>query len=87
MKNEKLGQEHAFPTDRTDGRGMWSKENTGMSKRFYAATQILSSIVVNEKLRLNWKGVIQDDYKEFNKMLVSQSYELADELLRQENHE
>ena len=56
-----------------------------MSKRFYAATQILSSIVTNEKLRLNCKGVIQDDYKEFNKMLVSQSYTLADELLKQEN--
>lgn len=75
MSKNKLEQWPAFPTSETNG----------MSKRFYAATQILSSIVTNEKLRLNCKGVIQDDYKEFNKMLVSQSYTLADELLKQEN--
>lgn len=94
MKNEKLGQEHAFPTDRTDGMGMLSKQNTGISKRFYAACSYADSAykwaeemsidtclkVLELPPETKWEYVIH-----LPKLVIRLQYILSDELLKQEN--
>ena len=85
MENEKLGQQPAFPTEvgYQDGKMMDSFQtgNTeahfnGMSKRFYAACAAMQGILANQT---------EGCHYEFEKNLIARAYELADELLKQEN--
>lgn len=75
-KDEKLGQEPAFPLDKessdmiTGGYGM-DERYLGVSKRFYAACAAIQGILS----RPNSGGM---------KTIVSDSYAFADELLKQE---
>ena len=50
----------------------------GMSKRFYAACAAMNGLIANSYVQ--WSNATNSD-------LISTSYELADELLRQENIE
>ncbi len=71
MEKEKLGQTPAYPTDYVDSK------NAGMSKRFYAACCAMHGICVNAG---------RNGYSFANaKDLIGRCYELADELLKQEN--
>jgi len=71
MKENKLGQEPAFAAC-SDTYG-----NDGMSKRFYAACAAMQGLSVNH-LYANTHG---SDPKK----LIKTAYELADELLKQED--
>lgn len=96
MKEEKLGQEPAFPTklnqvvgqttyNFTDenGNGQIGYYNNyedisyqGVSKRFYAACAVMQGILANSQFITDCGGS--------SKVIIEYSYELADELLRQE---
>lgn len=85
MEKGKLGLEPAFPMVNSDGLPGLIKTNdifldrdytNGISKRFYAACVAMQGILANERLREKLY------YKE---KLVEYSYNVADELLRQEN--
>ena len=89
MKDEKLGLEPAFPSEvsiKGDGSignvqtGNYSYQDYGMSKRFYAACAAMQGLLANDDLiqRLEENGELFHD-------LVSSSYLIADELLKQEN--
>jgi hypothetical protein len=67
--NNKLGQTSAFPT--TDN-PLW--KGTGMNKRFYAACTAMQGLIINERFH---KSDLQD--------IITKSFILADELLKQEN--
>lgn len=71
MENEKLGQESAFPND-----GNWANGNPepGISKRFYAACCVLQGFAAHRDIG-NFK----------NQYVCTRAFELADELLKQEN--
>lgn len=96
MKEEKLGQEPAFPvklnqvvgqtsynfTDE-NGNGQIAYHNNyadivyqGVSKRFYAACTAMQGILANTQFRKDFGGS--------PKGIIEYSYELADELLKQE---
>ena len=88
----KLGQEPVFPcevhtmdeTGRIGGKqtGSYSFMEIGMSKRFYAACAAMQGLLSNA----DWtkSANIPDDFDEYKTRVVSASYELADELLKQE---
>lgn len=96
MKEEKLGQEPAFPTKLNQVIGQTTynfiDENgyeqighhnnyadivyQGVSKRFYAACAAMQGILANTQFRSDCCGS--------PKVIIEYSYELADELLRQE---
>ena len=90
-ENKKLGQGPAFPiveqdyTKDLDGNqvDIYNNINTGISKRFYAACAAMQGLIINfPKERMVNDGYIAiTDYPE----LIRESYEFADELLRQEN--
>lgn len=69
MNENKLGQEPAFPCEH------FPQDSTieGMSKRFYAACAAMQGLISNPEN----KGTSQ--------ACIRLSYEIADELLRQEN--
>lgn len=96
MKEEKLGQEPAFPvklnqvigqtsynfTDE-NGNGQIAYHNNyadivyqGVSKRFYAACAAMQGVLANPQFRSSVGGSPIE--------IIEYSYELADELLRQE---
>ena len=79
MENQKLGQESAFPND-----GNWANGNPeqGMSKRFYAACAAMQGILANQNGEY---AVIGGTNQRYAENLISQSYQFADELLKQEN--
>lgn len=99
-ENEKLGQEPIVPTvfrKVGDNEFMVASERDvndhhatlirteGMSKRFYAACQILSGMTANiEFCKLNAKTAIAQR-RNPDEFLVYTAYSLADELLSQEN--
>lgn len=73
-ENKKLGQEPAFPNENT----MFCQPPYcyGMSKRFYAACAAMQGFISG--VRGSGDGIN-------TKELIASSYELADELLKQEN--
>lgn len=75
MKKDKLGQESAFPNVAFDKNGIFTHndEDYGMSKRFYAACVAMQGMLSNEK-----------DYGSSYFEIIERSYQLADELLKQE---
>ena len=90
MENQKLGQEPAFAALAID-KSIKSDEqttehslngNNGMSKRFYAACAAMQGILANQNGEY---GVIGGTNQQYTERLISQSYQFADELLKQEN--
>jgi len=77
MKDEKLGQDNAFPMDYA--RDGFKMEN-GVSKRFYAACMAMQGIIQSESFMKNQResGVSKTDF------VAYWSYRMADEILRQE---
>jgi hypothetical protein len=70
--SDKLGQESAFPL--TDSETF---ANNGMSKRFYAACCVMQGMCADPNIMLNNPTNITT--------VVKIAYNVADELLRQEN--
>ena len=75
--NEKLGQEPAFPFEENyEGNyGKCTNNYFGMSKRFYAACAAMQGLLACDKF-----SVLTAE-----RLLIKKSFELADELLKQEN--
>lgn len=83
MENEKLGQEPAFACTyeiRISGQNKLCYHE-GMSKRFYAACVAMQGILANQNGEY---GVIGGTNQQYTERLISQSYQFADELLKQE---
>ena len=85
MENEKLGQEAAFAN-----RGnIHEPSQLGMSKRFYAACNLLPSIISSVLSTEKGIAALSKAMKEENitqsEFMVGMAYEFADELLKQEN--
>lgn len=76
MSTEKLGQEPTFPL----GAGGYTPEY-GMSKRFYAACMAMQGLLSNHVYMDNLAYKFENGDIE----LVKDAYEIADELLSQEN--
>ena len=74
MKEEKLGQEPAFPVESKEYGNVGINE-IGMSKRFYAACAAMRGLFVNPHPIFVNAGM---------ESLIKQAYYAADELLRQE---
>lgn len=74
--SEKLGQEPAFACECVSANGSNRHIQEGMSKRFYAACAAMQGLISNSNKELVDKPI---------KYLVTISYTLADELLKQEN--
>ena len=87
MENQKLGQEPAFPVPtncnlKLDSNGnVVNSPEDGMSKRFYAACAAMQGILANQNGEY---GVIGETNQQYTERLISQSYQFADELLKQE---
>ena len=84
MENQKLGQEPAFACTyemRISGQNKLCYHE-GMSKRFYAACAAMQGILANQNGEY---GVIGGTNQQYTERLISQSYQFADELLKQEN--
>ena len=73
MKNNKLGQQGAFPQKNIE----ISEEHKGMSKRFYAACAAMQGIIASKTLVI-WNTKDQEACARI-------AYQFADELLRQED--
>ncbi len=73
MENNKLGQEPAYPIVETKN---CESIELGMSKRFYAACAAMQGLLY---LKHNENRILINS-------IVSTSYEIADELLKQENN-
>lgn len=88
--SNKLGQEPAFPfeyiSERNGGEAAVTKwkNHKGISKRFYAACAILQGFASNGSITemLAYAKLNLDKEREF---VVRAAYQLADELLKQEN--
>ena len=79
MKNNKLGQEPAFACV-TSGSEAYLQD--GMSKRFYAVCVAMQGLLSNSV----FMSYMAQEYSDnTDKEVVKNAYELADELLRQEN--
>ena len=79
--NNKLGQEPAFANTETYNPNNMECNGTyesGMSKRFYAACAAMQGLIANSYIQCSTASDVD---------LISKSYELADELLKQENNE
>lgn len=88
MEN-KLGQEPAFPTPDyiLENSGILNFDPIGMSKRFYAACAAMQGMLAgnyNCNLVNTPTNNIEDGYPE-PILIITQAYQFADELLRQEN--
>ena len=84
MENQKLGQEPAFSCTyemKISGQNRLYYHD-GMSKRFYAACAAMQGILANQNGEYGIMGETNQTYTEH---LISQSYQFADELLKQEN--
>lgn len=87
MENNKLGQESAFPeiTYKYTVNGNYPKlmHYPGMSKRFYAACAAMQALITNfpKERMINDGYIALTEYSE----IIKESYEFADELLKQEN--
>ena len=91
MEKEKLGQEPAFgfgfkeeiptPWSSLHSTQIVLKRHEGMSKRFYAACEALQGILANQNGEY---AVIDGTNQRYTEHLISQAYQFADELLKQE---
>ena len=85
MSNDKLGQEPSFPIDENYMGNYGPSTNTyfGVSKRFYAACAAMQGFLsgFSEELKVNGGYVARTDFKD----IAEWSYQMADELLKQEN--
>ena len=83
MENQKLGQEPAFACTYEMNISGQNKlcYHEGMSKRFYAACAAMQGILANQNGEY---GVIGGTNQQYTERLISQSYQFADELLKQE---
>ena len=80
MENNKLRQEPAFAAI-SNGQYI-SSQQKGMSKRFYAACLAMQGLLSNSV----FMSYMTQEYSDnTDKEVVRNAYELADELLRQEN--
>jgi len=79
MNDEKLGQEPAFACMYGTSENGYLQE--GMSKRFYAACMAMQGLLSNHVYMDNLAYKFENGDIE----LVKDAYEIADELLRQEN--
>ena len=86
MENQKLGQEPAFACTYEMNISGQNKlyYHDGMSKRFYAACAAMQGILANQNGEYSVIGETNQRYAEH---LISQSYQFADELLKQESNE
>ena len=89
METEKLGQEPAFPSEfegtEKDFTGMpcyVHRKYYGMSRRFYAACAAMQGLLSNS---MGMECGVEPPYRMGSEKLIQYSYELADELLNQEN--
>lgn len=90
--NKKLGQEPAFPSEVTYSEngvkclqtGNYTYQDFGMSKRFYAACAAMQGLISNfsEIRKVNDGFIACTDHRS----IVEQAYDIADELLKQENN-
>lgn len=80
MKEEKKGQEPVFPQSGwvLERCGEINFDPMGMSKRFYAATNAMQGLLSTKNSDEHFDRILI-------KEIVTKSYEIADELLRQEN--
>ena len=91
MENNKLGQEPAFGFGyekehsylNQPGKYRTPEKELGMSKRFYAACAAMQALITN----FPKERMINDGYIAFTEYseIIKESYEFADELLKQEN--
>lgn len=82
MKKGKLGQEPAFPFESKEYGNVGINE-TGMSKRFYAACEVTQGLLASniiESINLQNKNGFKTE-----QLVASLAYTIADELLKQEN--
>ena len=80
MENNKLGQEPAFAAI-SNGQDVCTTQQ-GMSKRFYAACVVMQGLLSNSV----FMSYMAQEYSDnTDKEVVKNAYELADELLKQEN--
>ncbi len=90
MSKEKLGQESAFPLNE-ECRGMHGEiyfiTTPGINKRFYAACAAMQGLLASPNTAFQILNSLNGiaDKEEADKILINQSYILADELLKQEN--
>ena len=93
MKEEKLGQEPAFPYDEygyinEDMPCNLIESHNGMSKRFYAACQIapsvISALLSSDKAIQGLNNVMKETNSSQEEVIVGMVYEYVDELLKQE---
>ena len=79
MKAEKLGKEPAFPASHEQFETIPTYK--GMSKRFYAACAAMQGMLAHST-RYHCRP--EDSHLTWKQGLIKEAYELADELLRQE---
>lgn len=89
-KNQKLGQEPAFPPSR-ETQELAPKcfgYHVGMSKRFYAACAAMQGILAATYNKDGHNEVSETanecGYDSYDDFIITESYKLADELLKQE---
>lgn len=76
LKSDQEHKEAAFPRSGYDFfGGEYSKPQSGMSKRFYAACQVVKAVI---------RSPLNDD-RITDKKIVERTYKIVDELLKQEN--
>ena len=79
MENQKLGQEPAFALSNSElnfnQHGVVKDESNGMSKRFYAACAAMQGIAAMHSTRTDID----------NEWICKTAFNMADELLKQEN--
>ena len=79
MENQKLGQEPAFAMSNSElwfnKHGVVKNESNGMSKRFYAACAAMQGIAAMHSTRTDID----------NEWICKTAFNMADELLKQEN--
>ena len=77
MENNKLGQEPAYPVSNLEMRGLVGNVDVdGMTKRFYAACMAMQGLLASGNFA---EGIA------YNPIISKLSFEIADELLKQEN--
>lgn len=82
MENKKLGQEPVFASITTNPSSETYHIEVSMSKRFYAACAAMQGILSNQ---VDNYGVDAGTSQDYCEQLIAQSYQFADELLKQEN--
>lgn len=81
--SEKLGQDSAYPyVDRHCIIGNNMSGSFGMSKRFYAACAAMQGML-SHSTRYHCRP--EDSHLTWKQGMIKEAYDLADELLRQEN--